>query len=65
MMHYVDYVYDIIKAQSYKSAALTEGYIVEKVGTYGFDTLLNSGLLEMQRSDTFSVVYILKEKKVN
>ncbi len=64
-MLYVDYIYDITKALSYKTPVLEGDYIIRKVGIYGFDALWNSGLLESagEVSSQGRATYILKSKK--
>lgn len=65
MMRYVDYIYDIVKAMSYTSPELDLDYLLKKVGDYGVDALLNSGLLERSHmaSKNSRTAYILKDKE--
>lgn len=45
-MKYVDFVYEILKADSQELDAVYEDYILQLVGEEGFKTLLQNNLLE-------------------
>lgn len=45
-MRYVDYVYDIVRADTEGFDAIYKDYIVSLVGEYGFAALCNEKLLE-------------------
>lgn len=45
-MRYVDYVYDIVKADCWDMDAIYKDYILQMVGVYGFNALYHNKLIE-------------------
>lgn len=62
-MEYVDYVYDIVKAESNGMDALYRDYIIRIVGTFGLNALIERNLVEPCGTVFGRQLYALCDKK--
>lgn len=60
---YVDYVYDILKADTKNIDAIYEDYILHRVGTAGLEALLENKLLETCGVVRKRQMYVLCDKE--
>lgn len=60
---YIDWVYEIVKSEGKGIDALYSDYIVNLVGTYGLNALLNNKLLEPCGVLSGRQLYALIDKK--
>lgn len=64
-MEYIDAVYHIVKTNSEGMDAIYADYIEQLVGKHGFDTLIESGLLERCGVLNCRRLYVLLERPTN
>lgn len=62
-MRYVDYVYNIVKADTEGMDAIYKDYIIQMVGIYGFNALHEHKLIEGCGVMNDRYLYVLCEKK--
>lgn len=63
MKTYVDYVYEIVKNDTERLDAIYRDYIIQIVGTYGFNALYEARLLEGCGSVNARELYVLVDRK--
>lgn len=62
-MKYVDYIYKIIENESRNWDALYQNFILEMVGAYGMQALLEENLIESCGVVNGRQLYVLCDKK--